>query len=69
MDATPVSTTFNINIAKAGQAIVTREIVFTNGNSITFSVAIDTAGLAVSEIHKKSVGAVIEQLQAWIAPQ
>lgn len=67
MDSTLISTTFNMEIVKAGQAIVTREISFKNGNTITFSVAIDTAGLEVNEAHKKSVTTVIEQLQAWIA--
>lgn len=69
MDGTPNSATFHIQIAKAGQAIVTREIAFQNGNNISFSVAIDTDGLAMSDIHKKSVALVIEQLQAWVAPK
>lgn len=68
MDGIPNSASFNIEIVNDGHAIVTREIIFQNQNSIAFSVGLDTTGMTVGEIQSKSVATVIDQLNSWLTP-
>ena len=61
--------TFNIAI-KSGQTVVVRDLEYSNGDTISFTVALpNDGGQTISDLHRASAEHVIALLQNWLAPK
>ena len=63
------SAPFNLQIVGGGKPKITREIQFTNGDNISFTITLDRdENATLPELHRQSVQEVINRLQEWIEP-
>jgi len=61
---------FNIEVLAGGRPKVSREIVFTNGDKISFEVSLEQDGsLTMGDLHRKSVEEVIKRLENFAPPK
>ena len=60
---------FNIEVLAGGRPRVSRQIIFANGNTISFDISLDEDKSAtLGDLHHRSVAEVIKHLQDF-APQ
>lgn len=61
-------TTFNLTV-KDGEPVISRELLCTNGDTISFTVTLpDDPNATLSDLHKRSAEQVIKLLQDWLNP-
>ena len=60
---------FNLSVSSGGRPKITRELEFSNGDTIVFTVTLEEDETAtLTDLHRRSVEEVIERLQAWLKP-
>jgi hypothetical protein len=60
---------FNLSVSATGRPKITRELEFSNGDTIVFTVTLEEDETAtLTDLHRRSVEEVIERLQAWLKP-
>lgn len=63
------SSTYDINVL-GGKSIVTRNIAFRNGDTISFKVTLDaTSSKTLTQLHHESAQAAIAYLEDWLKPE
>jgi hypothetical protein len=60
---------FTLTVVEGNRPRVMREIVFSNGDFLTFSVTLEAdAEATIVDLHRKSAEELIARLQDWIDP-
>jgi hypothetical protein len=70
MSVTVTSAPFNLELVDGNRPRITRDLEFSNGDTISFSITLEQdIHATIPQLHRNSVRELINRLEAWIGPE